>query len=146
MSSSQSEISNFSEKFDRARQLQDRGDLSGAIAEYRSILDVDSENLAALHQLAQLSEARGDFEAAIGHYRKAIELDSEPPFWVYRHFGFALSQQEQLAEAVAAYQKAIAANPEDVSTYGLLGQVQGRKGDIEGAISCYQKQIELSSN
>ncbi|HIK31692.1 MAG TPA: tetratricopeptide repeat protein [Oscillatoriales cyanobacterium M59_W2019_021] len=145
MSSSHSEITNVPEKFERARQLQSQGDTSGAIAEYRSILEIDSENLAALHQLAQLSEGQGDFAAAVEHYQKSVEIDSEPPFWIYRHLGFALSQQERLEEAVEAYQKAIELNPKEAKTYSLLGQVRGKQGNFSGAIDSYQKAIELSN-
>jgi tetratricopeptide (TPR) repeat protein/GT2 family glycosyltransferase/glycosyltransferase involved in cell wall biosynthesis len=146
MSSSKEQLNSVQEQFAQAQKWQSQGNLEAAVAEYRNILDVDPTSVAAWHQIAGIAEGQGKFSEAIESYRKAISLDPNPPFWIYRHLGFALSQQEQLVEAVVAYQKAIALNPEDVSTYGLLGQVHGRKGDIEGAISCYQKQIELSSN
>jgi O-antigen biosynthesis protein len=145
MSYPQRKLDNIQETLKQAQELRDQGKMAEAIDEYRSLLEVDDHHIAALHQIAQIYESQGNFAGAIESYRRAIELDPNPPFWVYRHFGFALSQQEQFLEAVAAYQKAITLNPEDVSTYGLLGQVQGRKGDIDGAISSYQKQIELSS-
>jgi O-antigen biosynthesis protein len=146
MSSPQRKLDNIQETLKQAQELTEQGKMAEAIDEYRSLLEVDDHNIAALHQLAHLYESQKNFAGAIEHYRRAIELDPHPPFWVYRHFGFVLSQDKKLTEAVAAYQKAITLNPEDVSTYGLLGQAQGLKGDVEGAISSYQKQIELSSD
>ncbi|MGB3557378.1 MAG: tetratricopeptide repeat protein, partial [Geitlerinemataceae cyanobacterium] len=134
------------EKFARAKQLQSQGKVADSIVEYHAIVEIENNNLAALHQIGQLSEGLGEFAGAIESYRRAIDLDPSPPFWIYRHLGFALSQQEQWLEAVAAYQKAIALHPEDVATYGLLGQAQGRMGDVDGAISSYQKQIELKTD
>ncbi len=146
MSSSQNSPQAIQERFARAQQLQSQGDLEGAIAQYREILEADKTHLAALHQLAQIAESQGKFGEAIERYRKAISLDSNPPFWVYRHLGFALDREGQLDEAIVAYRKALGLNPEDVSTYALLGQVQAKVGDIDGAISSYQQQISRTTD
>jgi glycosyltransferase involved in cell wall biosynthesis/tetratricopeptide (TPR) repeat protein/GT2 family glycosyltransferase len=146
MSSNQSQIQSIPEKFSQAQKLQSEGKVSEAIAEYRAVLELDKKYLAAWHQLAQLLEAQKKWDEAAEHYRKAIELDPQPPFWVRRHFGFSLYQQGLFDEAIVAYQKAIAVQPEEATIHSLLGQAFGRNGDVEGAIESYQRAIELSGN
>jgi tetratricopeptide (TPR) repeat protein len=144
MLSTQAQSETIQATFDRAKQLQSEGKLEEALSNYRSILDLDPNHLAAWHQVAQILENQGKFAEAIAAYRTAIELDSQPPFWIYRHLGFSLDRQGLLDEAIVAYQKTIALQPEDAATYGLLGQVFGKKGDLEQAIASYQQEIELS--
>ncbi len=145
MPSTQTQSNPMQATFEQAKQLQAQGQLEEALSHYRSILDVDCALLAAWHQVAHILEGQEKFAEAIETYRKAIELDPNPPFWVYRHLGFALDRQELTEEAVEAYWQAIELNPNEAATYSLLGQVQGKIGDIEGAIASYQKAIELSS-
>ncbi len=131
------------EKFARAKQLQSQGKVAESIVEYRAVLALDKKYLAAWHQLAQLLEMQEKWDEAAEHYRKSIELDPQPPFWVYRHLGFALDRQEYTEEAIEAYWQAIELNPDEATTYSLLGQVQSKKGDFAGAIASYQKAVEI---
>jgi tetratricopeptide (TPR) repeat protein len=144
MSSPQSQLDDLQEAFKQAQELRSQGNMAEAIDLCCSILEVDDRHIAAYHQLAQIYENQRNFAGAIENYKKAIEIDSDSPFWVYRHLGFALRQQEQLEEAVEAYRKAIVLQPDDIDTYNLLGQVLEKKGDIDGSISSYQKAIELN--
>lgn len=146
MSSSPDKPNAIHEQFAKAQQLQFQGKESEALAQYRAILEVDNTSIGAWHQLAQLAENQSQFSEAIEYYQKSIALDPEPPFWVYRHLGFALDRVGHLDEAIVAYQKALSLNPEDSATYSLLGKVQGQKEDIEGAISSYESAIKFTSN
>ena len=145
MSSPQQQLETLKERHQQAQALQNDGKPEAALEVYRAILETDDRYLPALHQVAKICETLGEFDEAIAASRKAIEVDENPPFWVYRHLGFSLSQKGDLDEAIAAYKQAIALNPEDAITYGLLGQVQEKKGNIDGAIASYQRAIELSS-
>lgn len=127
----------------RAQQLQQEGKLDEALAEYRAILDEDERNLVAVHQVGLICEQQGKWEEAVERYRQAIKVDTEPPFWVYRHLGFALSQQGIFDGAVEAYQKAIELNPKDGNAYALLGQAYERVGNRQDAIEYYKQAIEL---
>ncbi|MGB3559429.1 MAG: tetratricopeptide repeat protein, partial [Geitlerinemataceae cyanobacterium] len=144
MPSTKRQSNSIQEKFDNARQLQSQGKVAEAIAEYHAILALDKKYLAAWHQLAQLLEMQEKWDEAAEHYGTSIELDPQPPFWVFRHFGFSLYQQGLFDEAIVAYQKAIAVQPEEATIHSLLGQAFGKKGDIERAIESYQRAIELS--
>ena len=54
-----------------------------------------------------------NIQEAIANYQKAIALQSEQPVWVYVGLGNALSQNDQLDEAITAYQKAIEIKPDN---------------------------------
>ena len=132
------------DRIERAPQWSQEETLEEALAEDRAVSAEDGSNLAALHQVAKICETQEKWDEAVEAYRKAVEVDAEPPFWVYRHLGFALSQQGDLDGAVEAYEKAIALNPEDTTTYSLLGKVLESMGDLERQIVSYQKAIELN--
>jgi tetratricopeptide (TPR) repeat protein len=57
--------------------------------------------------------------------------------------GVALSKLNQLSEAIASYQKALAVNPEDRNALYLAGVAYGKRHQWEAAIDCYQKLISL---
>ena len=133
-------------RWQQAQTLQSEGKLEAAFERYHSILEIDGRYLPALHQMAKICEGQGQFFQAIEIYQQAIKIDKTPPFWIYRHLGYSLSQSGDLEGAIEAYQKAISLQPEDIDTYNLLGQVQGKIGDFEGATSNYRKAIELDAN
>ena len=143
MSSPQQQLETLQERHQQAQMLQNDGKPEAALEVYRAILETDDRDLPALHQMAQICESRGEFDKAIAAYQKAIEVDEESPFWVYRHLGFSLSQMGDLDGAIEAYEQALVRAPEDVATYGLLGQAQGKAEKLEEAISSYQKAIEI---
>ncbi len=55
------------EKFARAKQLQSQGKVAESIAEYRAILSTENNNLAALHQIGQLSEGLENLRVLLSH-------------------------------------------------------------------------------
>ena len=139
----QSTRETIAQLWQQGKDLQQQGESDAALEVYRSILELDARYLPALHKVAQICESRGEFAEAIEVYQQALEVDEEPPFWVYRHLGFALSQKGELEGATEAYRQAISLQMDDVATYNLLGQVRGKLGDLEGAVSSYGKAIEL---
>ncbi len=66
----------------------------------------------ALDQAAAAYHA-GAPDAAIDHYRKAIEINPNTPA-AYGGLGFVYAQQGNYAEAITAYQQAIALDPNRV--------------------------------
>ncbi|AFY71265.1 Tetratricopeptide TPR_1 repeat-containing protein [Thalassoporum mexicanum PCC 7367] len=59
--------------------------------------------------------------------------------------GVALSKLGQLDEAIASYEQALAANPEDLSALYLLGVAYSRQNQWDSAIASYQKVLNLQS-
>lgn len=88
--------------------LMSRGDLDGAVAEHRAVIDLDGaprqEKALAHYQLGLIATQRADLTAAAGHFRQSKDLF--PEFW---QAGFALGNTlmglGKPADAVAEYRQ-----------------------------------------
>ncbi len=86
--------------------LAEKGDLDGAIAEYREAIRLDPE-YALLHITLGLAlEEKGDLDGAIAEYREAIRLDPE---YALAHItlGLALAEKGDVAGAIAEFLKVL---------------------------------------
>ncbi|MGF1541124.1 MAG: tetratricopeptide repeat protein [Pleurocapsa sp.] len=110
------------------------------------VVELKPNNSYYYKKLSKLQQDRGEIEKAILNLQKAIEINSDQPAWVYQHLAKALSQQQQLDEAVKVYHKAIKLEPDNSSLYRGLAKLQAQKGDLEKAIANYRKAIELNSD
>jgi tetratricopeptide (TPR) repeat protein len=112
-------------------------------------LTVVNPNSARLHQaIAHELAARGDTAGAIDNYRAALKID---PNLLGLHFELAemLSAQntsDSLAEALAEYKAAIAANPSDAQAEVRLGDIASKANDFDAAQAHYSKALELQPN
>jgi tetratricopeptide (TPR) repeat protein len=64
-------------RFNLALLRQQRGDLSGAAADYRALLDLDAGNAWAHYQLGSVYDAQGQRQLALARYAEAFTLDPE---------------------------------------------------------------------
>ena len=128
------EIYESSKKFDRA------------FIHYQYIVQIDPHNDSALAKLASVMMKQGDILRAISTYQQAIIKKSQQPAWVYGGLGKALSQNEQIEEAIVSYQKAIELKPDNPNFYVNLAQLYLKKGNLNGLIESYQQAIKLKPN
>src|SRR5262245_66083070 len=61
--------------FKQGRDLYREGDLDGAIAEYRTAVRLDSNNVKAHYNLGVVLGTKGDLDGEIAEYRAALRLD-----------------------------------------------------------------------
>jgi Flp pilus assembly protein TadD len=59
--------------------LRKKGDLDGAIAEYREVIRLKPDDAEARNNLGEVLEHRGDKQRALEEYRKGSELDPKNP-------------------------------------------------------------------
>jgi tetratricopeptide (TPR) repeat protein len=99
--------------------LRDKGDLDGAIAEYREAIRLDAQSASVPYNLGSALLAKGDLGGAIAAFREAIRLDAK---FAYKHRdrGNALGAEGDLDGAIAAYREAIKADPKDDSGHNSL--------------------------
>ncbi len=84
---------------------------------------------------------QGKVAEAAAEFRLAVTAD--PGYAAaWRNLGYALDQQKQLDEAVAAYQKAVKLEPE-LSTHNNLGVLYDRQGQYDQAIQEFEKALKL---
>ncbi len=95
-----------------------------------------------LRQAQELEEA-GKNDAALAAVAKAAALSatSSRPF---REMGRLLLKKDDLANSLAAFQKATELNRLDVTSYHCMGQIYFRMGQIDKAIDNYSRAMTIS--
>jgi Flp pilus assembly protein TadD len=73
-------MSNPHEIYDEAIRIKDTGDLEGAVAKLREVIEVDPRHSDAHSALAVYLQKLGDFDAAIEHANKVVEIAPDDPF------------------------------------------------------------------
>lgn len=68
------------EMYDQAHALKDQGDLEGAVAKLKEILDVDPDHVLAHSALAVHLQKLGQPEAAVTHAKRVTELEPNDAF------------------------------------------------------------------
>jgi len=116
---------------DRGSALAQKGDLDGAILEYRTALRLDPNHPVVHINLGNALYEKGDSDGAIAELETAIGLN---PDAVAAHFclGNALGQKGDVAGAIREYRKTLRLNPNHVGTHvnlGLLLQILGNKNE-----------------
>lgn len=68
------------ELYDSAVKLKDQGDLPGAVAELRKVLEIEPGHTDTHSALAVYLQRLGDFDGAIQHALKVVELQPNDTF------------------------------------------------------------------
>lgn len=99
--------------------------------------------------LSQLIALSAKF-AELGDYRNAFGVLSSQDEYINDDFearrlrGFYLRQLDRYNEAIEEFETALALNPRDPETLGMLGGTYKRLGNFERAISLYERGLALS--
>jgi tetratricopeptide (TPR) repeat protein len=72
-------------------------------------------------------------------------VDKAKASGLYQSLGASLYNDKQFPQAAAAFQKAIAANPNDPEALAMLGESQNAQGQKAEAISSFQRALQVSS-
>ncbi|MBD2088469.1 tetratricopeptide repeat protein [Microcoleus sp. FACHB-1515] len=128
--------------FTAGHQLQEAGDLAGAIAAYQSAFDCDPNNFFYPYHLGEVLLKLGDLGGAIAHLQLAIRLN--PHFsWSHQFLGEAFARNGQVVEAEQAFRQAIALDPTCSWSYYGLAEVLTAQNQFQAAIDCCCRSIEL---
>lgn len=113
-----------------------------AYSDFEKAREISPNSPDLFYQLGQLEFLKNDWDAAISDYKKCIELDPE--------FGLAYIQLNvsrykvgQIEEAKKGFELLIKKSPEDSYAYNFYGELLLDSGDVEAAISNFDKAIEL---
>jgi tetratricopeptide (TPR) repeat protein/predicted Ser/Thr protein kinase len=121
-----------------------KGDLEGAIRDYKRALKIDPDFPEALNSLGFASVKKGDLDEAIRSLTRAIELDPEyGAAWTNR--GSAWQARNDPDRAIKDHTRALELDPENSMVWCNLGNARMQKGDLDGAIADYTQAIGLSS-
>ena len=113
-----------------------------AIVELRSVIEIAPQMPQAHYNLALAFTGLGQSDEAIGSYRAALEL--EPRFAsAWEGLGRVLLDLRKYPAAVTALGRLVSLNP-TAPSYLLLAHAQGAMENLDAAIACCQKAVELS--
>ncbi len=129
------------------KALQSTGKLEEARQCYLKALQLQP-NLAEVHaNLGSLSAQQQQWQAAISHYQKALELN--PQFaGAYRNLAKVFERMGQPAAAAISWYQALTLEPQagTAEQYLTVGNAVFQQGNIDEALSCYRRAIELNPN
>ena len=124
------------------RTLLRKGDLSGAVREFRMVTELDPEGAEAFYDLAEALHAQGDVTGAIREYERAIDTTPDNAEY-HNRLGRALIDQADLEGAMRAFHTSITLNPEYADAYFNLARAHKLSGDLKEAKRLYQRTIAI---
>jgi tetratricopeptide (TPR) repeat protein len=124
-------VSACSSDVDKARKLENEGDIGGAIAIYQAVLKDDSGNVAALSALGSDLMIQGRFDEALPIQEETVKLDSKD-VQTRVELGFNyLNHQNRPSDAVRVLKEAAALDG-SAKNLTFLAQAQAAAADTAG--------------
>lgn len=110
-----------------------RGDLDGALANYKKVLQYNNKFYQAWYQIAVIEARFGNLDGAIKAYNRALEI--APTFYKgWFALGLSLKKDGKNAEAISAFEKAVEIYPGYGKAYVAMGEVFLDQKKFEKAI------------
>jgi spermidine synthase len=122
----------FREAFDSLRkeafELAEAGQIEGATALYRQMIDILPKDAKSHYNLAMMLKRRGDTDGAMGHYREAARLD---PDYVLALFQVAEIYAEKglVKEAQSQYRRTLQVKPDFIPAINNLARLMALHPD-----------------
>ncbi|MBZ5620283.1 MAG: tetratricopeptide repeat protein [Acidobacteriia bacterium] len=139
----------FYTRFDRAWELNQKGQYEAAIAAWRSALELNPDDARAnnnlgfaLARLGKLTEAIACWETALranDQFREVRENLAQ----ALENLGVAALQKGSVDEALPLLRRAAQLNPQDAANQYNLGLALLRKSSVDEAIAQFQKALVL---
>ena len=127
------ELHDSDEAFNAALDLEEAGDVEGAIAAYGRVIADDPGYLDAHLNRALLLQSHGRIDEAARAYREGLEACGEAPALLYNHALLAEDAGDD-DEAVAFYQRALAADADFADAHYNLALLHERLGHPREAL------------
>lgn len=124
----------------RAQQAHRHGRLDLAERIYRAVLELDPQDVNALHFLGVLLHQRGDSGGGAALIRHALALVPDAP-GVWNNLGNVLLEMGQVDEAIEAYRRCLALAPEFADAHNNLGTIHRSRGEWALAEAAYLRAI-----
>ena len=128
--------------FQLARTYNLAGKPDMALENYERALKIDSSNVDALCNSANIMGQLGRHKEALTHYQKALKLSPNTPT-VHYNLGTLYLQQFQPEKAVNYFRTAISLRPNYATAYNSLGVALTELGEPEQAIAFFEKANDL---
>jgi tetratricopeptide (TPR) repeat protein len=117
-----------------AAELQQAGDLEGAVKGYREFLGLQPNEAPVHSNLGVLLSHLGRYDEAVVEYQRALDLDPQNAS-IVRNLGLAYYKSGRIPEAANAFSKAKTLAPDNLQTMLLLSDCDLRMGDNRAVIA-----------
>jgi tetratricopeptide (TPR) repeat protein len=139
---SEEDPSDYVAHYNLAAMLEDRGDLTGGIAQYEMALQLRPDDAAIHNALGRALLSANRAPDAMAHFRAAI-LARPDYFDAHYNLGIVLASQGSPEEALREFQEAVRLNPEDAGAQANLGGVLAQMGSFREAKQCLERALLL---
>ncbi len=129
----------------RGDALLMKGDVDGAIREYREALRIHPNFAHAHNGLGLALDKKDDVDGAIREYREALRLGATDAATHY-NLGRLLAKKNDVDGAIGEYHEALQIDFNFVYAHNNLGNALAKKGDLDGAIREYHEALRIDSN
>jgi tetratricopeptide (TPR) repeat protein len=128
--------------FNYAFELRRRGDIDGAIGEYRRAIALDPGMALAYSNLGAVLQSKGELGEAESLYLKTIEL--RPNYALaWNNLAIVRYKRGDGAGAVSAFRRAIELKPDDAGAVYNLGRVYQQAGIADAAAVMFERAYRL---
>jgi tetratricopeptide (TPR) repeat protein len=127
----------------KANALNASGDLDGAEAALRRVLELDPDNMYATAELGLVALNRGELEEAKASFERAAALEPTSYTCPHEGLGMVYMRMGDTDAAKAAFEQAIAINPDiEFEKYNGLARIHMKAGDYDRAEVLLRKSME----
>jgi CheY-like chemotaxis protein len=128
-----------------AAQLDEAGDLEGAIREARVAMELNSQSTRPLRELGYYCLKSGDLAKAEEYLSQAVQRNRIDVI-AWNHLGDLYLQQEGFDQALKCFTRAMAISPRHYQRGLNLGKLLVRKGQHDKAVPVFNKVFDLAKN
>jgi tetratricopeptide (TPR) repeat protein len=128
--------------FNYASELRKRGDIEGAVQEYRKAIALDPGMALAYSNLGALLQSRGQLAEAESLYLRTIEL--RPHYALaWNNLGIVRYKRGDGTGAVQALRRAIELKPGDAGAMYNLGRIYQQAGIADSAAQMFERAFQF---
>jgi protein O-mannosyl-transferase len=128
--------------FNYAFELRQRGDIDGAIAEYRKAISLDPGMALAYSNLGALLQSRGGLVEAESLYLKTIDL--RPNYALaWNNLAIVRYKRGDGVGSLQAFRRAIELKPDDAGAIYNMGRLYQQEGIADSAASMFDRAYRL---
>ncbi|MEZ5961048.1 MAG: tetratricopeptide repeat protein [Hyphomonadaceae bacterium] len=128
----------------RGGAQEEAGDVTAALRDYGSALDLDTENPAALLGRGRILLASGQLDAAEPALRRSIELADAGE--AHQLMGEIMVRRGEFSEAITFFNTALDREPRSARALAGRARAKQRLGDLDGAGNDYDQAIRADGN
>lgn len=137
------QFSSVDSEYAQMFEAVDKNDLAGAIKAHEDFIKKYPDYAPAYNNLGSFYYTAGDNDLAQKHFEKAYSLNPDDPIIQKNLADFYFAVVCRPLDAMNIYIKALKANPEDVETLLIIGNISALIENFEDAEFFYNKVLEI---